>query len=171
MKYTLFKIFFLLFFSFSAFAAGTAFGQAPLPQPPLKDGLPGPIERESLHLNTIGAYSAGFVLQSYGYIGVLADALSQGVYEPEVVSSLLKETVNFLQNTNQQLTLYQDKKYKMSEADQKFIVGISQIINDLSAEANSLASFAQGHKQEDLELFEASRQKAWEGIKKTLGVN
>ncbi|MDR1084106.1 MAG: hypothetical protein LBP22_04425 [Deltaproteobacteria bacterium] len=132
---------------------------------------PGSAERESLHLNTIGTYSAGFVLQSFGYIGVLADVLSQGVYEPEMVSSMLGETITFLKNANQQLTLYQDKNLQISQADQKFIIGISEIIRDLTAEAEALSSFAQSRKQEDLERFEAARKQAWAGIKKTLGVN
>jgi hypothetical protein len=124
-----------------------------------------------LHLNTIGTYSAGFVLQSYGYIGVLADVLSQNLYEPEMISSMLGETITFLKNANQQLTMYQDKNFQMSQADQRFINGISDIIKDLTMEAEALSAFAQSRKQEDLARFEESRKNAWSGIKKTLGVN
>jgi hypothetical protein len=132
---------------------------------------PGVFERESLHLNTIGTYSAGFVLQSYGYIGVLADVLSQKVYDSEMVSSMLGETVTFLKNANQQLNLYQDKSLQISQADQQFINGISQIIKELTIEAEALSDFAKSHNQADLDRFEASRKQAWAGIKKTLGVN
>jgi hypothetical protein len=88
-----------------------------------------------------------------------------------MVSSMLGETITFLKNANQQLTLYQDKNLQISQADQKFIIGISEIIRDLTAEAEALSSFAQSRKEEDLEHFEAARTHAWEGIKKTLGVN
>ncbi|MDR2140966.1 MAG: hypothetical protein LBR11_04130 [Deltaproteobacteria bacterium] len=137
--------------------------------PPLES--PGAAGRESLHLNTIGTYSAGFVLQSYGYIGVLADVMSQGVYEPEMVRGMLKETITFLRNANQQLSLYQDKTLRFSQADQRFIDGINSIINDLINEAEALSAFAESRKEEDLQRFETSRKKAWSGIKKTLGVN
>ncbi|MDR2455564.1 MAG: hypothetical protein LBE49_03070, partial [Deltaproteobacteria bacterium] len=52
--------------------------------------------REAHHLNTIGTYSAGFVLQSYGYIGVLADIFSQQIYDPDMVRSMLGETITYL---------------------------------------------------------------------------
>ncbi|MDR2422444.1 MAG: hypothetical protein LBE01_03615, partial [Deltaproteobacteria bacterium] len=80
-------------------------------------------------------------------------------------------TVTFLNNANHQLTLYQDKNFQISPADQQFINGISEVIKHLVDEAESLAAFAKNRKQEDLERFEASRKDAWAGIKKTLGVN
>ncbi|MDR0548612.1 MAG: hypothetical protein LBI10_04270 [Deltaproteobacteria bacterium] len=173
MKFAIQKVF--LFFSlfvclFFGVGSSSVWAQNPF-GPPLGGGMGPTTERESLHMNTIGAYSAGFVLQSFGYIGVLADVLSQNVYEPDVVRSMLMETVSFLSNANQQLILYQEKNIKMGQADQQFINGISDIIKDLTAEAEALAAFAQSHAKADLDSFKASREKAWEGIKKTLGVS
>jgi hypothetical protein len=109
--------------------------------------------RESLHLNTIGTYSAGFVLQAYGYIGVLADVLSKKVYEPERVRSMLGESISFLKNARQQLALYHPDTVQISPGDQAFIDGISSIIKDLIDEAEALSSFSQSLDQKDLEKF------------------
>lgn len=127
-------------------------------------------EKDILHLNTIGAFSAGFVIQSYGYIGVLADALSKGVYEPELVRSMLSETVSYLRNVNAQLQKYQSSGL-IASGDQKFIATMMDIIDQLIAEAESLSSFAQSKSKEDLARYEKAREEAWKNIKRTFGMN
>lgn len=127
-------------------------------------------ERDILHLNTIGAFSAGFVIQSYGYIGVLADALSKGVYEPELVRSMLSETVSYLRNVNTQLQKYQSSSL-IAPGDKKFIATMLDIINQLIAEAEALSSFAQSKNKEDLARYEDAREDAWRNIKRTFGMN
>jgi hypothetical protein len=84
---------------------------------------------------------------------------------------MLGETITFLKNARQQLTLYQGGDIQISQGDQQFIDGISEIIMHLTVEAESLSSFAQERNKADLERFEEARKKAWAGIKKTLGVN
>jgi hypothetical protein len=130
-----------------------------------------PLGREAVHLTTIGTYSAGFVLQSYGYIGVLADMYSQGAYEPDMVRSMLGETITYLNNAKEQLKAYQGQDLQISKGDQAFINGISDIIEDLIAEATALSTFTENRLDSDLASFNNSRQEAWSGIKKTLGVN
>lgn len=127
-------------------------------------------EKDALHLNTIGAFSAGFVLQSYGYIGVLADALSKGVYTPDLVRSMLAETVSYLRNVNTQLKKYQTGNL-VAPGDQKFIATMMEIIDQLIAESEALSSFAQTKSENDLKRFEEARKSAWKNIKKTFGMN
>ncbi|MGL4207859.1 MAG: hypothetical protein ACRCTY_00575, partial [Candidatus Adiutrix sp.] len=122
-----------------------------------------------IHLNTIGAFSAGFVLQSYGYIGVLADTMSRGVYEPELVRSMLAETVSYLRNINNQLAKYQAGAL-IASGDQKFIATMVDIINQLIAEAEALSSFARTKSKEDLARFEKARTEAWGKIKTTFDI-
>jgi hypothetical protein len=125
--------------------------------------------RETLHLNTIGTYSAGFVLLSYGYIGVLADALGQRVYEPDVVNSMLRETITYLSNANKQLQNYKNHADELSPSDLNFLSGISGIIVDLILEAEALADFASG-EDEALNRYNDARKKAWQSIKSILKV-
>ncbi|MDR2368379.1 MAG: hypothetical protein LBF58_09785 [Deltaproteobacteria bacterium] len=125
--------------------------------------------RETLHLNTIGTYSAGFVLLSYGYIGVLADALGQRVYEPDVVNSMLRETITYLNNANNQLKSYKDHESELSESDLNFLSGISSIIGDLIIEAEALADFASG-EDAALDRYNNARKEAWQRIKRILNV-
>ncbi len=127
-------------------------------------------ESDVLHLNTIGSFSAGFVIQSYGYIGVLADAMSKGVYEPELVRSMLSETVSYLRNVNAQLQKYQSSAI-IASGDKKFIATMMEIINQLIAEAEALSAFSQSKSKEDLARYESAREKAWRNIKKTFGMN
>ncbi len=126
-------------------------------------------QKDALHLNTIGAFSAGFVLQSYGYIGVLADALSKGVYSPDLVRSMLAETTSYLRNVNTQLKKYQGNSL-VASGDQKFITTMMGIIEQLILESEALSSFARTKSPEDLKRYEAARKKALENIEKAFGV-
>ncbi|MDR1656425.1 MAG: hypothetical protein LBT47_02565 [Deltaproteobacteria bacterium] len=122
------------------------------------------------HLNTIGTYSAGFVLQSYGYIGVLADVFSQNIYDPSIVRSMLGETITYLNNARKQLVDYQTLQIPLSKTDLSFIDSISDILADLLIEAEALRDFTESHKADDLKRFNDSRQNAWTRIKKLLDV-
>jgi hypothetical protein len=144
--------------------------EAASPELTAPQALPETVVREAHHLNTIGTYSAGFVLQSYGYIGVLADVFSQQIYEPDVVRSMLGETITYLNNARNQLLYYQSPDVRLPKADLDFIDGISNIINDLVLEAEALSAFTESLQESDLLRFQDARQKAWTKIKRLLGV-
>ena len=144
---------------------GPAGGQAPggAVPPGLDAG------RDTLHLNTIGAFSAGFVLQAYGYIGVLADVLSRDVYPPDLVRTMLGETVTYMRNVNAQLLRYQSGP-PIAPGDLEFIAAIMEIINYLIAEAEALSSFVQTKSDSDLRRYDEARKNAWKSIRKTFKV-
>jgi hypothetical protein len=142
-------------------------GPAPVALVPLADS---PVGREQIHLGSLGTFSAGFVLEAYGYIGVLADVLHYGVYEPEIVRSMLGETQVFLEKSLEKLKVYQDKTITVSEEDLKYINGIADVLKNLIVEAESLASYCQTFNKEDFNRFKDSRAKAWAGIKQHLGI-
>ena len=127
-------------------------------------------EERDLHLNTIGAFSAGFVLQSYGYIGVLAGAMSKDVYSPDLVRTMLAETVTYLRNIRTQLNKYQNSGL-VTPSDLKFIHSMTEIIDLLIDEAQALSSFAKSKSAEDLKKFEDARKNAWKNIRKTFSIN
>ena len=127
-------------------------------------------EERDLHLNTIGAFSAGFVLQSYGYIGVLADAMSKDIYSPDLVRTMLAETVTYLRNIRTQLNKYQNNGL-VTSSDLKFIHSMTEIIDLLIDEAQALSSFAKSKSADDLKKFEDARKNAWKNIRKTFSIN
>lgn len=129
-----------------------------------------PEGREQIHLAALGTYSAGFVLEAYGYIGVLADVLHYGVYEPEIVRSMLGETQIFLEKSLERLKIYQTKTVTVSEADLNYINGIGEILANLITEADSLSNYCQSFDKAEFERFKDSRAKAWAGIKLHLGI-
>jgi len=127
-------------------------------------------EKDTLHLNTIGAFSAGFVLQAYGYIGVLADVLSSKEgYPPDLVRTMLGETITYMRNVNAQLMKYQSGP-PIAPGDLEFIAAIMEIINHLIAEAEALSSFTQTKSDSDLRRYDEARGNAWNNIKKTFKV-
>ncbi|MDR2725398.1 MAG: hypothetical protein LBC90_04910 [Candidatus Adiutrix sp.] len=126
-------------------------------------------EKDTLHLNTIGAFSAGFVLQAYGYIGVLADVLYKEVYAPDLVRTMLGETVTYMRNVNAQLLKYRSGP-PIAQGDLEFIAAIMEIINHLIAEAEALSSFTQTKSDSDLRRYDEARNNAWKSIQKTFKV-
>jgi len=127
-------------------------------------------EERDLHLNTIGAFSAGFVLQSYGYIGVLADAMSKDVYSPDLVRTMLDETIIYLRNIRSQLDKYRNSNL-VTQSDLKFLQSMTEIIDLLIAEAQALSSFSKSKSADDLKKFEEARKNAWKNIRKTFSIN
>jgi hypothetical protein len=125
--------------------------------------------KDTLHLITIGAFSAGFVLQAYGYIGVLADVLSKEVYSPALVRTMLGETITYMRNVNAQLLKYQSGP-PIAQGDLEFIAAIMEIINYLIAEAEALSSFTQTKSDSDLRRYDEARKNAWNSIRKTFKV-
>ena len=152
-------------------AAGPAWGQTVggSGTPPAAPPAAAQAEKDILHLNTIGAFSAGFVLQSYGYIGVLADVMSQEVYPADLVRDMLGETINYMRNVNGQLLKYHSGP-PIAPGDLEFISAIMEIINYLIVEAESLSSFARTKSKDDLQRYEEARRNAWKSIKKTFNV-
>jgi hypothetical protein len=128
-----------------------------------------PAGREFIHLSMLGTFSAGFVLETYGFIGSLADLLHHGVYEPETVRSMLGETKVFLQKSLDNLRVYQDKTVTVSPKDLQFINGIAEISVYLIAEADSLSAYAETFSVDDYNKYKDARAKAWSGIKSHLG--
>ncbi|MDR1164837.1 MAG: hypothetical protein LBO66_03020 [Deltaproteobacteria bacterium] len=157
----------LIFLCALAWGLGASWAWAQAPETPSLDN---PQEREIIHLGAIGTFSAGFVLEAYGYIGVLADALHHGVYEPEVVRSMLGESQAFLRKALDKLKIYQDRKITVSPDDLKFINGVGEIISSLIAETESLSRYAQSFDKADYEAFKTARAKAWSLIKLYLGI-
>jgi hypothetical protein len=125
--------------------------------------------KDLLHLNTIGAFSAGFVLQAYGYIGVLADVFYKEVYTPDLVRTMLGETITYMRNVNAQLLKYRSGP-PIAQGDLEFIAAIMEIINYLIAEAEALSSFTQTKSDNDLKRYDEARDNAWKSIKKTFKV-
>jgi hypothetical protein len=140
----------------------------PSAQAPSAEDSPG--AREAVHLGALGAYSAGFVLEAYGYIGLLADVLHHGVYEPEIVKSMLGETRVFLKKGLDRLEVYRKGQVTVQPEDLAFINGIAEILTLLIDESDGLAAYCEGFAKADFERFKESRQKAWTLIKQHLGV-
>jgi hypothetical protein len=155
-----------------AFAAPPAPAQqaAPAQAVPAPPAGGSPAEREAVHLGALGAYSAGFVLEAYGYIGLLADVLHHGVYEPETVKSMLGETRIFLKKALDKLEVYRTGQVAVQPEDLAFINGIAEIITLLIAEADGLSAYCDGFAKEDFQRFRDSRAQAWALIKQHLGV-
>ncbi|MDR2340682.1 MAG: hypothetical protein LBF40_11245 [Deltaproteobacteria bacterium] len=160
-------------------AAAQAQTQPPAPsQPQTQSGDPGaqgqvsdtPAGREFVHLSMLGTFSAGFVLETYGFIGSLADLLHHGVYEPETVRSMLGETKIFLQRSLENLRVYQDRTVTVSPRDLQFINGIAEITAYLISEADSLSAYAESFDKKDYDSYKDARAKAWSGIKLHLGI-
>jgi hypothetical protein len=147
--------------------AGGAFAQAPDPAAPVSDT---PAGREYYHLSLLGTFSAGFVLETYGFIGSLADLLHHGVYEPETVRSMLGETKMFLEKSLDNLRIYQDRTITVSQQDLQFISGIAEITAFLIAEADSLTAYAESFSVDDYTRYKDARSKAWSSIKQHLGI-
>ena len=128
-------------------------------------------ERERLDLNAIATLSVAVLIQSYGYIGTYADLFSTGVYDAERVNQMLRETTIYLRNSRDQLKLFQSSAAGVSSGDRQYLGEVTDILDLLIAEAESLSAFTLSHNQDDLRKYEANKTRAWSRLSKLLHRN
>jgi hypothetical protein len=114
----------------------------------------------------VATLSVGLVIQSFGYIGIIADLMTSQIYDTERISNMLGETVQYLTNVQNLLHQYQNRGLNVSRGDRKFIGEIEEIVVLLIQEAESLSAFNQSHLEADLQGYRTSREKALKLIDK-----
>lgn len=141
---------------------GAVLAQEPAPSP--EPEVPAVDDR----LVCIGALAGAHIYTTYGYVGGVADAYANDVYDGERVRSLMKETIGLSDVSIVQLKKVRDGN--ITDEDKQVINDVIEIYGLLKKEAQSLSDYTTSGAQTDLDAFEQSRTVAWPKIKKVLGI-
>ncbi len=116
----------------------------------------------------IGALAGAHIYTTYGYVGGVADAYANDVYDADRVNSLMKETIGLADVSIAQLKKVRDGN--ITEEDKQVINDVIEIYGLLKKESQSLSDYTTSGAQADLDAFESARTAAWPKIKKVLGI-
>jgi hypothetical protein len=125
-------------------------------EPPVAD------DAQSVLAESVGLITGLQLYQTYLNIGLLADGMSEGIYEPKEVFQLLGSVVHPLDRVEKQL----DKiaKLKLPKDDIAALARMKKILGLLRQEGKELHAFWETGKPENGKKYEEIRQAAWKEI-------
>ena len=135
-----------------------------VPQP---EGSKAVLARNTVLLETLGAWSASHVYQSYLNLGMLADAVAHQAYAEDEAYAILNTLTGLLQMMDRQI----DNVAKAVDwEDRNALDKIRRLNRLLRIQADALViSWETGDQKKEEEYLQA-RGESWEGIREILGI-
>jgi len=124
-------------------------------------------DREVL-LETLGALAGAQLYQSYLNIGFIADGKAEGTYEEKDIQQILSSVLTLMEALDKKLD--QVGKLDLSKDDREGIAEIRKLSGLLRLQADELQAFWKTGDKARADKYEKTRQQAWEGISKLLGL-
>lgn len=118
-------------------------------------------------LETIGAATGLAVYNTYIAIGAIADGYADEGYEADYVNQLMDEQINGMESMITQMHDLQTSGFITSADDDAYIEDLVAVMGYLKDEATGLKKIVDGG---DSQLYDESRDKAWDGISDLLGL-
>src|SRR5262249_11435189 len=138
---------------------------APMPQLPPAPAAPAISE---VALEVLGALTAAQLYQAQLNIGLLADAVEEGVYEMAEAKDMLQTIVGLLTSVEKQLDRLADQGLK--EDDKKSMEQARQVLLLLRTQTQELQEYWKTNEKERATRFHKAREEAWKHIKSLLNL-
>ncbi|MBI1916560.1 MAG: hypothetical protein HYS12_17765 [Planctomycetes bacterium] len=119
-------------------------------------------------LEVLGVLSAAQLYQAHLNIGLLADAVEEGVYEVPEAKDLLRTIAGLLATVEKQFDRLAGEGIK--EDDRKSIEQARQILGQLRTQTQQLQEYWKTNDKEHVTRFHKAREEAWRSIKTLLNL-
>lgn len=126
-------------------------------------------QQEDVLLESIGVFSAQSVYLTYIAVGVMADAYGNKMYEKEFVQNSLSTYANLSSAAMGQLDKLASSG-ALTADDKNFVRSLKETYGLLGSEIKGYLAYMDSNSDSDFNLYDNSRVKAWENIKKLLGL-
>ena len=127
-------------------------------------------EREQKLLVVMGGFSAGYLYNTYGMIGSIADGFGHAVYETETVADLIKAQEKLAENIITLLEKSVTENVFASETDKNYINSSVTILKGLKKQMSLLIVYSNNKSKKNLDALEAQRNQNWKDLSKLMGV-
>jgi hypothetical protein len=127
--------------------------------------------REEKLIECLGAFTAGYLYNTYGLIGSVSDAFANDVYDAKTTNNLLGAQKKVLDNLGPLLDslvsigTFSSKEYREDVATTK------SIFNGLKKQIDLMLEYIRSKTPQRLEAFEEQRKKNWSAISKMMGID
>lgn len=127
-------------------------------------------ERESQLLGAMGSLSAGFLYNTYGLIGSIADGYGHDAYKAATVTDLLNAQQKLADNVIELLEKMIKENVFKDQDDKDYMASSINIIKVLKSQVQIFLNFMNNKKQENLDAYDAQRNKNWKDLSKLMGI-
>lgn len=127
-------------------------------------------EREAKLLETAGAFSAGYLYNTYGMIGAIADGYVKDAYNTTTVRDIMKAQQQLADNITGMIQKMVTNNILKDEADVTYMKECMTIMKGLKTQAQYLIDYAETGKADRQNAYAEQRDKNWKAISKLMGV-
>jgi len=127
-------------------------------------------EREDKLLGMMGGMSAGFLYNTYGLIGSIADGYGQDAYDAATVNDLLEAQKKLADNLVELLEKMISENAFKKPSNKEYVAAAVQVIKGLKAQAQLLLNMVSNKTQKNIKAYDEQRNKNWKDISKLMGV-
>lgn len=146
----------LLFFLFSAFFFTTKAQQSG--------------EREPKLIELLNSYSAGFLYNTYGLIGSIADGFTAEAWPASQATDLLDAQKKLAENMSVQLEKMISEGAFEKEKDRNYMSSVSRLLRGLGMQAGLLTNLVNNKNRKTTEAYEKQRDQNWKDLSKLMGI-
>ncbi len=127
-------------------------------------------EREDKLLVLMGSLSAGFLYNTYGLIGSIADGYGHDAYNASTVTDLLTAQKKLADNMIALLEQKVNENIFKAESDKNYITTSVTIIKGLKTQIDQFLKLVKNKNQNNLDAYDEQRTKNWKDLSKLMGI-
>lgn len=127
-------------------------------------------EREDDLLQTFGGMSAGFLYNTYGLLGSIADGFGKDAYNPSTVTDLMDAQQKLMDNMISLLEGMIRKNIFIKQSDKEYVLSSISVIKGLKTQVQLLQSLVKNQTQKNINAYDDQRNKNWKDISKLMGI-
>ena len=128
-------------------------------------------KREDQLLGMMGGLSAGFLYNTYGLIGSIADGYGQDAYSESTVIDLLEAQKKLADNMVTLLEKMVAENAFKKQTDKDYVVSSVAVIKGLKTQVQLLITLIKNKSQKNIAAYDQQRNKNWKDLSKLMGVD
>jgi hypothetical protein len=128
-------------------------------------------EREDKLLGIMGGLSAGFLYNTYGLIGSIADGYGQDAYSESTVTDLLEAQKKLADNMIALLDKMVVENAFKKQTDKDYVASSVVVIKGLKTQVQLLINLIKNKTQKNITAYDEQRNKNWKNLSKLMGVD
>ena len=118
----------------------------------------------------MGSLSAGFLYNTYGLIGSIADGFGHDAYNATTVTDLMNAQIKLADNMTGLLEKMIAENAFKDDADKNYISSAVAIIKGMKTQIGLFLVLVKDRTQKNVDAYDAQRNKNWKDLSKLMGV-
>lgn len=118
----------------------------------------------------MGSLSAGFLYNTYGLIGSIADGFSHDAYDENTTTDLLNAQKKLADNMVSLFEKIIGENALKDQKDKDYLTAFISIIKGFKTQVDLLLKVVKNNSKNNLDNYETQRTKSWKDISQLMGI-